>query len=83
VTREQLLSLPSVEGAQWVGRDRWAVWGAPGQQYGIDFGLAGHHGSPRTLTQLAVVGGGHPEVRRIAAESDGPPQPGALWAPRI
>jgi len=66
-TREQLLALPTVVGAERIAPDRFVVWGEPGQQYGIDWGLKGQHGSPRTLAQLAVVGGGHAEVARLAA----------------
>ena len=60
---ERLLSLPDVAGCQPLGRDHTLLWGAPGVQFGIDFGLRGHHGSPRTQSQMAIVGGGHPEVR--------------------
>jgi hypothetical protein len=83
VSREQLLALPGVSGAAPVGPARWAVWGDPGQQYGIDFGLAGQHGSPRTLTQLAVVGGGHPEARPLAASLATTPPPATTWTPKI
>lgn len=83
VTREELLALPTVIGAVPVASDRFVVWGAPGQQYGIDFGLRGQHGSPRTLTQLAIVSGGHPEALRIARWLDGATPAATEWAPWI
>ena len=64
----RLPELPGVEGWTSVAPDCTLVWGAPGQQFGIDWGLKGHHGSPRTATQLAIVGGGHPAVPGLAAE---------------
>lgn len=79
-TREALLGLPTVEGAERVAGDRFVVWGAAGQQYGIDWGLAGQHGSPRTLTQLAVVGGGHAEVARLGAWLEGATPRATDWA---
>lgn len=46
----------------------WLVWSAPGRPFGENvWGLRGMHGSPRTATQVAVVGGGHPEVAVLAA----------------
>jgi len=82
-TREALLALPTVIGAVPLAQDRFVVWGPPGQQYGIDWGLRGQHGSPRTLTQLAIVGGGHPEVARVARWLDGATPAATEWAPWI
>ena len=65
IDHSQLLDFPSVVGAQTVGPDRNLVWGDPGVQFGQDWNLAAQHGSPRTAKQLAVVGGGHPEARRL------------------
>ena len=64
----RLPELPGVEGWTSVAPDCTLVWGAPGQQFGIDWGLKGHHGSPRTATQLAIVGGGHPAVPNLARQ---------------
>jgi len=75
-----LLELPGVVGTAALGPERTLVWGDPGQQFGVDWGLKGHHGSPRTATQLAIVGGGHPAAadlgRRLVRESP----PAASWA---
>ena len=83
VTQENLLQLPAVEAAHSVADRHWIVWGEPGQQYGIDFGLAGQHGSPRTAKQLAVVGGGHSYAQSIAAWLETHTPSGTDWAPMI
>ena len=83
VSNQELLALPTVIGAEAVAPDRHVVWGEPGQQYGIDWGLAGQHGSPRTRTQLAVVGGGHPVVERLAKDLSRGRPGSADWAPLI
>jgi hypothetical protein len=79
-TRDALLGLPTVTGAERLAADRWVVWGDAGQQYGIDWGLAGQHGSPRTGRQLAVVGGGHAEVARLAGWLEGASPLATEWA---
>lgn len=61
-----LLELPGVAASAAIGEIGTLVWGPEGQQFGIDWGLKGHHGSPRTATQLAVVGGGHPAAAGLA-----------------
>ena len=66
VAEEKLLELPGVTHSTIVGERRTLVWGDLGQQFGIDWGLKGHHGSPRTATQLVIVGGGHPAVAGLA-----------------
>lgn len=83
VEREALLALPSVVEAERVAPGQWVVWGAPGQQYGIDFGLRGQHGSPRSRTQVGIVGGGHPEVARIASWLGGPQRESTGWASQV
>ncbi|MEE3326020.1 MAG: alkaline phosphatase family protein [Myxococcota bacterium] len=60
IDASHLLALPDVEGAQALTADKTLVWGAPRVQFGYDWNLAAQHGSPRTATQLVVVGGGHP-----------------------
>ena len=82
-TEEALWDLPTVEGVQWVADRHWIVWGQPGQQYGLDFGLAGQHGSPRTARQLAVVGGGHPMARSLGEWLRRETPAGTDWAPII
>jgi hypothetical protein len=64
------------------------VWCEPGRYYGSAQrpaapALAGVHGSPRTRSQVAVVGGGHPEVRRLAGLLDRGNITGASWAPLL
>jgi predicted AlkP superfamily pyrophosphatase or phosphodiesterase len=80
VSDARLLELPGVAGATGLAPGFKLVWGPPGQQFGIDWGLAAQHGSPRTLKQLAVVGGGHPAARAIAAEVEASPPSGLSWA---
>jgi len=79
----QLLDLPGVEGTSSLASGFHLVWGSPGQQFGVDWGLAAQHGSPRTRNQLAVVGGGHPVARKIARQIEAS-RPSALgWADRV
>jgi arylsulfatase A-like enzyme len=81
---DELRGLPGVEGAAGSGPGRSLVWGAPGTAFGaIDWRLKGGHGSPRTDTQVAAVGGGHPLVaplgERLCAR-----RPAAIdWAPTM
>lgn len=83
VDRATLLDLPGVAGTASLAHECNLVWGAPGQQFGIDWGLRGHHGSPRTTTQLAVVGGGHPAVPELASWLAGQAPDAKDWAGRI
>lgn len=80
VARGELLTLPGVTGAAPLAPDHWLVWGDAGQQFGADWGLKGHHGSPRTAEQLAVVGGGHPAVADLARRIAASPPPARAWA---
>jgi hypothetical protein len=75
-----LLGLPGVVGCASLGVDRTLVWGEPGQQFGIDWGLKGHHGSPRTAAQLAVVGGGHPAAGELGRRLTRTTPDAASWA---
>ena len=79
----ELLELPGVEGTALLAPGFKLVWGPPGQQFGIDWGLAAQHGSPRTLKQLAVVGGGHPGARTLATEIEASPPSALSWAHRV
>jgi hypothetical protein len=83
IAEGQLLDLPGVVGTALLCPGFNLVWGAPGQQFGIDWGLASQHGSPRTMNQLAVVGGGHPAAREIGKEIEASRPSGLGWAPRI
>ena len=82
-TRQEVLGLPSVIGAERLSAESWVVWGEPGTQYGYDWGLKGQHGSPRTTKQLAVVGGGHPEAAGLARWLAAHAPLATEWAPRI
>ena len=53
ISEAELLELPGVIASTRLDPDCQIVWGEPGVQFGIDWGLASHHGSPRTRTQLA------------------------------
>ncbi|MFQ5558942.1 MAG: alkaline phosphatase family protein, partial [Acidimicrobiales bacterium] len=78
-----LRSVEGVEGVERLTHDHHVVWGGPGRTFGsAPSGLAGDHGSPRTRTQVAVVGGGHPRVVELAA-AVGSERPAATsWASR-
>lgn len=62
-----LRELPGVAASAMLDRECTLVWGEAGVQFGIDWGLAAQHGSPRTRQQLALVGGGHVAARGLAA----------------
>ena len=62
-----LMSFDEIEGASILDDLHTLVWGKPGHIFGPwleDF--HGSHGSPRTSTQVAVVGGGHKKVNELA-----------------
>ncbi|MFP6641574.1 MAG: alkaline phosphatase family protein [Myxococcota bacterium] len=75
-----LLEFPGVVGTQVLAEEMTLVWGAPGQQFGTDWQLAAHHGSPRTARQLAVVGGGHPAARQLGDRIRKAPPACTSWA---
>ena len=60
------------------------VWGKRGHVFGpwLD-GLYGSHGSPRCSTQVAIVGGGHPEARELAKQISKKRPMAWEWARRI
>jgi hypothetical protein len=80
---DDLMQLPGVVGAVPLDDNHHVVWGGPGQVFGGGFstgnGVGGDHGSPRTATQLAVIGGGHPEVGRLAARLEAERPPATIW----
>jgi len=65
IEASDLAEFPAVAGMQALAPDKTLVWGRPGVQFGYDWNLAAHHGSPRTTGQLVVVGGGHPAARSL------------------
>ena len=75
-----LMDLPGVTGVAPIGDKHAVVWGSPGQQFGIDWGLKAQHGSPRTATQMAIVGGGHPAAKQLAKRMQGAPPDATAWA---
>lgn len=83
-TLDELLALPGVEGAAASGSARCLVWGAPGTALGaVDWRLKGGHGSPRTDTQVAVVGGGHPLVGPLGERLRARRPVATDWAPTM
>jgi hypothetical protein len=83
IDKGQLLALPGVEEALLLAPGFHLVWGRPGQQFGVDWGLAAQHGSPRTMKQLAVVGGLHPAATKIGREINGLQPAATSWANRV
>ncbi|MFP6665538.1 MAG: alkaline phosphatase family protein [Deltaproteobacteria bacterium] len=83
-TLDELRALPGVTGVAASGSGRSLVWGAPGTAFGtVDWRLKGGHGSPRTDTQVAAVGGGHPLVEPLG-DSLRVRRPDATdWAPTM
>ena len=82
-SRSELLALTGVEDAALLAPGFHLVWGPRGQQYGFDWGLAAQHGSPRTMSQLAVAAGGHPVAAKIAREIGAAPPHATSWANRV
>ena len=80
IAEASLLELPGVVASAALDRDCHLVWGKAGVQFGIDWGLAAHHGSPRTNTQLAVVGGGHLAAKTLAQKIQHARPEGTQWA---
>lgn len=78
--RSVLLELPGVSDARALAPDCTLVWGEPGQAFGADWGLKAQHGSPRTTTQMAIVGGGHPAAKALGERIARTPPPATLWA---
>lgn len=66
--------------------EAWLAWSPPGRWFGRREwagALRGVHGSPRTQTQVAVVGGGHPAVVAMAASLRTSVPHVSDWAPTI
>ncbi len=79
VERSRLLEIPGIADAAELLPRHTLVWGEEGQLFGIDGGLKGHHGSPRTACQMAIVGGGHGRVGELARRV-GPAPHASGWA---
>ena len=80
----ELGRLDPIEGAVDVAPDVSVAWSAPGRRFGTDVSpLAGGHGSPRTMTQVSVVSGGHPRVYQLADALSRRRPHATDWAPTI
>ncbi|HVU72557.1 MAG TPA: alkaline phosphatase family protein [Mycobacteriales bacterium] len=78
--------LDDVDGV--VGHRAWCggrlAWAAPGHCFGYGpVALRGVHGGPATMTQVAVLAGGHPAARTISAAVRQRTPQGVDWAPTI
>ncbi len=80
IAEQELLELPGVVECMALAPQCTLVWGAPGQQFGVDWGLKGQHGSPRTARQLTVVGGGHPAAAKLGQRIRKAAPPATSWA---
>lgn len=63
--RADLAAVVGIEGMVAHPDGSFTLWAGPGRVLGLDWGQGGDHGSPRTRTQVAVVGGGHPAARAL------------------
>ncbi len=81
---ETLMTFDELEGAKVLDAQHTLVWGKSGHVFGpwLD-DLHGSHGSPRTSTQVAVVGGGHAQVPAIASALAKKRPQATDWAPLI
>lgn len=80
-----LLALPEVVAWREVSPGVLVVEGGPGARFatGAIKGVRGVHGGPGTVVTIAIVGGGHSAVGRIAAAIDERPPHLVDWAPTI
>lgn len=87
--RRWLLRHPALSGHAQVRhreRDGWLVWSFAGTWFGRPEWagmLQGVHGSPRTQTQIAIVGGGHHAVAGLTASISGRAPHATDWAPTV
>jgi hypothetical protein len=81
---ETMMTFDEVEGATVLDSQHTLVWGKSGHVFGpwLDE-LHGSHGSPRTSTQVAVVGGGHSQVPAIASVLAKSRPKATDWAPLV
>ena len=76
-----VLATPGVIGAQRLSGDTVVYWGGPGRYVGTHPPRhRGDHGSPRTRSQLCVIGGGHPAVGAVIGEALRRRPPVTMWA---
>lgn len=80
-----LIAMPGVAAARVVGPELVLAEAHPGGwfQTANPKGLKGTHGGRDTTRTLAVVGGGHPSIPKIAASIGARPPAMADWAPTI
>lgn len=79
-----LSEVPGVEGTLRIDDDTLLVWATAGRWFSaFEFPLRGVHGSPRTAPQVAVVAGGHPASRELAAALTMCQRESTWWAPAI
>ncbi len=80
----RLLQIPEIEGAVDLDDKHSLVWSTSGRVFGHQRkGRCGQHGSPRTVTQVAAVAGGHPVVGKIASTLNSRQPHATEWAPTI
>ncbi len=79
-----LAGLPGVAEARTVAPDRVLALAAPGHLFaGPGLPAAGVHGSRSTAATVAIVGGGHPAARALAAVMPPAGPPADWWSPRL
>jgi hypothetical protein len=79
-----LTEVEGVEGVHRLGGGAVFAWGELGRYFSPEeVPVQGVHGSPRTAAQVAVVGGGHPEAKSLAAQISRQQPAGTSWAPAV
>jgi hypothetical protein len=79
-----LAEVEGVEGVHPLGEGAVFAWGELGRYFSSEeVPVRGVHGSPRTVGQVAVVGGGHPEAKTLAAQISRQQPVGTSWAPAV
>ena len=80
----RLVALNGVESWRWRAPNTLLLLAAPGRTFAAPWiPLHGLHGSADTAKTLAIVGGGHPSVRRIGASIGARPPHLTDWAPTL
>jgi hypothetical protein len=79
-----LSEVPGVEGTLRIDEDTVVAWASEGRWFSsVELPLRGAHGSPRTAPQVAVIAGGHPASRELAAALTTRQRESTWWAPAI
>ncbi|MBK5269293.1 MAG: hypothetical protein JJE47_17865, partial [Acidimicrobiia bacterium] len=80
-----LSTIEGVEGWELLADGNVLTWCGVGRYFGPFESaiLKGAHGGAHTREQLALVTGGHPARRKLAAEVGAGPIPATFWAPAI